>query len=216
VVAPLDFDWKLRARLAAEKSAGSNGRFPLSLAPGIPAIAFAALFVLLIAAAVYWKQARPVRLGPEPSVATLNQPAPNAVATEDKDSASPARSDGRMVATANAQKPVAARRQRVATGAQVKSPRAGGEAQAGMVAAAPRGDVRSNDFSSSAAPVITLFPVPVRTPSQPVKVLLDEGSGTLRTVSLQPVTFGSQEILRRSANSSDAADRLNRSVEDIW
>jgi hypothetical protein len=220
VVAPLDFDWKLRARLAAEKSAASNRRFRLGLAPGIPAIAMAALFVLLIAAAVYLKQARPESLNTTPVVATVDAPAPQAFVTQDKNLAGSSRSDegrGHLVATAKAQKPVAVRRQRAEVSAQVKSSGPGAESATLAVASAPDRTVRSNDFSSSGAPVITLLPVPVRTPTQPVRVLLDEGSGTLRTVALQPVTFGSQEILRRSgASSADDAGRLDRSAEDIW
>jgi hypothetical protein len=217
VAAPPDFDWKLRARLAAEKSAGSNGRFPQSLAPGFPAIAFAALFVLLIAAAVYLKQARPELLGTAPAVATANAPASNGAAARDKNSDEPLRSDeGRapLVATTKAPKSLAAKRQRI--GAQVRNSRPGGEAAAMAVAATSNKTVRSNDFSSSVAPVITLFSIPVHTPTQPVKVLLDEGSGTLRTVSLQPVTFGSQEILSRSSSGGNAAGRHNRSTEEIW
>lgn len=220
VAAPLDFDWKLRARLAAERSAGANGRFRLSLAPGIPAIALAALFMLLIAAAVYVKQSGPERLSPAPAVAAINAPAPQTLATQDKSSASPSRSDegrNRVLTAATARKPVGVRRPRAGAGGQVKSPGPGSEAATVAVAAAPLGTVRSTDFSSSVAPVITLSPVPVRTPTQPVKVLLDEGSGNLRTVALQPVTFGSQEILRRSAgHGGEAASRPERSAEEIW
>jgi hypothetical protein len=219
VAAPNDFDWRLRARLAAEKSAGPGRHLRQSLAPGLPAIAFAALFVVFIAAAVYLKQARTERPTRTPAVATTNAPASNAPVARDKDSDESLRADeGRkhLAATTNALKSPTAGRERGGPGIQVKSSRPVGEATPMAVAATSNQTVRSNDFSSSVAPVVMLFSVPVRTPTQPVKVLLDEGSGTLRTVALQPVTFGSQEILRRSSGGGDAAGRSDRSAEEIW
>jgi hypothetical protein len=74
---------------------------------------------------------------------------------------------------------------------------------------------RSNDFSSSAAPVITLFAVPVKEQSQHLKLLLDEGHGVTRTVSLQNITFGSQAILERKGGT--AAERfLDSNTDGIW
>lgn len=220
VSAPPDFDWKLRARLAAENSTGPSRHLRLSLAPGIPAIALAALFVLLITAALYLKRGRSERLNPTPAVAALHTPAPDVSVKRDDNSGRPLKSsEGRDYsdATANAAKSLAVNRQRRGRGVQVKGSKAGGEAPSPAVASmARRAPLRSNDFSSGAAPVITLFAVPVRTPTQPVKVLLDEGSGALRTVALQPVTFGSQEILRRTSGSGDAPSRRARNAEEIW
>jgi hypothetical protein len=82
-----------------------------------------------------------------------------------------------------------------------------------LTATAANGAVHSNDFSSSAAPVVSLFSIPVRTPAQPLRVLLDEGRGTMRTVALQPVTFGSQKILERGAVANATADT---GTEEIW
>jgi hypothetical protein len=217
VAAPPDFDWKLRARLAAEKRGNHRQYFRRGFAPGLPAIALAASFALLIAAAVHFKQAGTESLKPNTLVETVSVPATNEVAVADANSGRPVRSaDGQSdgVATTNTPKSPEVNRLRGVRAIQVKSYRVAVGAPA-PVTASNNTPARSNDFSSSAAPVITLFSVPVRTPTQPVKVLLDEGRGGLRTVALQAVTFGSQEILRRSSGG-DAPSRPDQSAEEIW
>jgi hypothetical protein len=216
--APPDFDWKLRARLAADRSIRSGSNFRLGFAPGVQAITLAAAFVLLIAAAVYFKQARTESLSPTPTVATAHVPATNTLGIRQTDSVQTnvsAESLDNSGGSTNMQRTSARSNVRSGRALQVKSNVPGRELSAQAVAAVGTASLRSNDFSSGVAPIITLFSVPVRTPTQPVKVLLDEGRGTLRTVALQPVTFGSQEILRRSSGG-DAPSRQDRGAEEIW
>jgi hypothetical protein len=70
----------------------------------------------------------------------------------------------------------------------------------------------SLDSSSRPASVISLVAVQVPAASQPMSISLEDGRGTTRTVSLQPVTFGSQELIRRNS----ASRVLTSSPKGIW
>ena len=215
--APNDFDWKLRARIAADERGAYRRRLRGGFAPGLPAIGLAASFVLLVAVAVLFKQSD-VRLNPgRVEVATV--PAKSVVETPVRDSVKINESNGGAavdsVARVNATKASAGNRTvRAARATQARSVRVEpGAPELRASAAAVNPSLRSNDFSSSAAPVVSLFSRPVRTPAQPLKVLLDEGRGTMRTVALQPVTFGSQKILERGGA---AKGMEQQGTDEVW
>ncbi|MBA3804587.1 MAG: hypothetical protein H0X14_02585 [Acidobacteria bacterium] len=207
--APHDFEWRLRARLAADRGGESRPRLLLGFAPGAQAIAFAASFTLIIGIAVLLKQTRTERSPARLPVAIATGNETNVTGTSGGGSvkvsevAVTSTDDGGRINMTN---PLAKSRLRGSRAPIVKSSKVKTEMIASVTAVSNR-SVRSNDFSSSAAPVITLYSVPLRAPSPSVKVLLDEGRGTMRTVSLQPVTFGSQAILER---------RAERSADEIW
>ncbi|HEX8143264.1 MAG TPA: hypothetical protein VF553_11755 [Pyrinomonadaceae bacterium] len=218
ISAPGDFDWRLRARLAAEKQGTPGRSFLKGFAPGLPAIGLAASFALLIAAAILFRQADR-QVNPPSAVSTADRTATKAAQMPGDDSVtSPeiasvavaaAPTDG-GAATGAETKSSAGSRVRSARAVQVKSARA--ETRAPVLTAVNNPSLRAKDFSSGVAPVVTLFPVPVRTPTQSLRVLLDEGRGTTRTVALQPVTFGAQKILERGASASGT----ETSAEEIW
>ena len=207
VEAPHDFEWRLRARLAADRKGESRHGLRLGYAPGTQAIALAASFALIIGIAVLLKQTRSERSTARLAVAIANNNEPNVVATSAVSPVSEAvdtsTGDGRGV---NINNPLTNSRGRGSRAPFVKNSKVKTEMVASVDAAANR-SLRSNDFSSSAAPVVTLYSVPLRAPSPSVKFLLDEGRGTMRTVSLQPVTFGSQAIFER---------RADKSADEIW
>ena len=218
VSAPGDFDWKLRARLAADKKGAYRRRFRQGFAPGLPAIGLAASFVLLVAAAVLFKQAD-VRLTPAPA-RVANAPARSVLETPISDS-------GKLpgvntVATVNSVAAINTPKSstpnrlllRGARALQARSSRVEPRAPELTAAATANPSLHSNDFSSTPAPVVSLFSIPVRTPAQPLKVLLDEGRGTMRTVALQPVTFGSQKILERGGVAT--ASGLDKGADEVW
>ncbi|HEY6190615.1 MAG TPA: hypothetical protein VIW80_23385 [Pyrinomonadaceae bacterium] len=215
VSAPGDFDWKLRARLAADQRGAYRRRFRQGFAPGLPAIGLAASFVLLVAAAVLFKQAdmrpkpMPVEVASVPASSREGTPVSDSVKIPEVNNAA----EVNGVDAVNTTKASAGSRLlRVARATQGRSSRVEPRAPE-LTATAANGAVHSNDFSSSAAPVVSLFSIPVRTPAQPLRVLLDEGRGTMRTVALQPVTFGSQKILERGAVANATADT---GTEEIW
>ncbi len=209
--APHDFEWRLRARLAADRGCESRPGQRPGYAPGAPAIALAASFAFIIGIAVLLKQTgteRSFTAGLPVAISTGNET--NVIATStgrtvrlsEVMDTSTGDSDGRI----NMPNALANSRHRGARASGLKSPKGKTEMVASAAAVSNR-PVRSNDFSSRAAPVVTLYSVPLRAPSPSVKVLLDEGRGTMRTVSLQPVTFGSQAILERRAETS---------ADEIW
>ena len=209
VAAPHDFEWRLRARINAVKGGEHRPSIWPRYAPGARAIALAASFVLVIGIAVLLKQTGAERSALRLAGETATVKEAKVIGTADGASGGLTKIDGTYPddgSGINRTNHLANNRARVARALGVRSPKVRAEVVASAETASGR-PVRSNDFSSRAAPVINLFSVPVRPPSQSVKVLLDEGQGTMRTVSLQPITFGSQAILER---------RVEPSVDDIW
>jgi hypothetical protein len=209
VAAPHDFEWRLRARINADKRVEHRPRTWQGYAPGARAIALAASFVLVIGIAVLLKQTGAERSG-------LKLPGATATVKETKETGTSDDGSGRLATKDSAPSDNGSRinrtnylansRARKPRALDVKNPEVRTEIVTSVAAASNRLPV-SNDFSSRVAPVINLFSVPVRPPSQAIKVLLDEGQGTMRTVSLQPITFGSQAILER---------RAEHSADEIW
>lgn len=209
VAAPHDFEWRLRARINAGKGSEYCPHIWPRYAPGARAIALAASFVLVIGIAVLLKQTGAERSGARLAgeIATVKET--KVIGTSDGGSGGLTKIDGASLndgSGINRTNHPANNRVRIARLLGAKSLKVKTE-MAASAETASGGPVRSNDFSSRAAPIINLFSVPVRPPSQTIKVLLDEGQGTMRTVSLQPITFGSQAILERG---------VEQSADDIW
>ncbi|MEA2176535.1 MAG: hypothetical protein QOD00_4127 [Blastocatellia bacterium] len=226
VNAPADFDFRLRARLAASKESRRRGLFRFLPAPSAPAIALAASFALLVAAGVIFKQVQFNGHGsgrreqaasattPAPS---SNAPAPQAIKREP--TAVAANMDETKSATVSMKhsesgptiltaemKPRNRSNRMMKPGEERTGPTA-----ASTVAVGPGGN-SSLEFSSRPAPVISLVAVQVPAADQPMKVSLEDGRGTTRTVSLQPVTFGSQELIERKG----ASRVLASSPKGVW
>jgi hypothetical protein len=199
VEAPADFDFKLRARLAASHSSGSgvsgNGF-------GLRSIAFVTLLLLFgFAVVVMNMRSRTTESGPvaqapapetrNPSGAQISKNGP----AEEKPSAP---SD--VAATV----PV---KDAVPTGVQEGSRAATPGKRGGSSAPqfiARNGRVKATDLSATAAPVFrsetamgsAVFPL--GTPYQSLKVSVDDGRGSSRTISLPTVSFGSSRVLARN------------------
>ena len=185
VAAPADFDFRLRARLASERT-GMPGRFGfVGLSFGLRSAAVATLVLVLSAAFVFrfWGDTT------KPNVAEIS----NAQATqsEQKD-LSPSNKDqlATVVSAEEPEPPVV----------NVKSQRAPDRRRGPIVAVANR--TATKDFSSSAAPVVrredqvanaAIFPIDA--PSESLKVSLDDASGVSRTIFLPRVSFGSQRLI---------------------
>ena len=222
VEAPNDFDWRLRSRLARARSETPRAFSLTPSAPGLQAIAIAASFVLLVVAAVVYKQTKP-----EP--ANVSQPAtvaqstnPSAVVEPDKSSDSiVALQDKKDVSDAVAAKPGETFSNRGRSSRNARPNPARTDSQA-----APASQrIFSNDFGSlgaqnvvpsalnnslrGAGPVISL---PVRSSGQPARLQFEDSLGAKRTLSLNPVNFGGQEAIERR----DAARLVPTSAQGIW
>jgi len=195
--APADFDFRLRARLARERSRNGVGSFLVSARP----LAVVALLVLIAVGAVVvrnrmspappagrpFQAVVPVNMAPLPGV---GGPILSAQVSSRPETPSRKASDAHPEA-----KQLNATVSRAAVAQRVSS-------SAGTRNAVNPG---TREFGLGTAPVLTpgtaegsLVVVPVD--ARAFKVSIDNGRGGARTISLPPVSFGSQRLLAREAS----------------
>jgi hypothetical protein len=207
VTAPADFDVRLRARLATQRSR-STGWFTLSrFAFGTPAVAVAAGIVVLVGVVVLFNQpgAIPRRSNPAEAVSRpvepnrANQPAAPAVAGNQT---------GSSMDNVIAPKSAAASQEFPGT---LKQPR-----DSKPNAIAKRNRVVSSDFSLEPAPLIKRNEGEQNAAdislSKPFEFSLQDSQGVTRKFSWPPVSFGSQQLVRRGQPYQSASYLGNR----IW
>jgi hypothetical protein len=168
VVAPPDFDMRLRARLAAEKYDKRTQPFFARLI-STPALAAAALFVI-VAGSVFWISRRPTTpIAPPsaPAVAVksaenaptiVNQSTPEVVAPVVEDNSNVARNNGH----------------------RNRGSRAGNSEDLLVMGA---DSIRQTD------------PDQAYVPTRPVEFALQDERGKTRKISLPPVSFGAQNLV---------------------
>jgi hypothetical protein len=229
VNAPPDFDFRLRARIAAAKAANSYPFHRTRFAPGLKAISIAASFAVLITAAVVYKQFQPARpmatanasqtaatnANEGQSKATPDNAAQLAQAPRDNDAAP-------VVETSAPANPVEVSQAVNNNGGKLAQAR---HTRAASSQARERPHVVSSESALRDAPVVTRQQ-PLTTPaatnadaatllqvsSEPVRVLLHDKQGAMRSVSLERVVFGSQNILERAVQRHPPA----ANAEGIW
>ena len=207
VEAPGDFDFRLRARLAAEKHGGARSLPFANLSFGLRSVAVAAILLLIGSAIVFvafnsssdnpvagGKQVAPKPVTPdsEPKqivVPGSETPGPNQLAAESKkDESAPIGPSFRPVGQA---------------------PKGRGlRNQFATLKAGHRFETR--DLSGTRPPVWTRddqfaesFPTaafPIDASYQSLKLSVDNGRGTSRTISLPSVSFGSQRTLSQNTS----------------
>ncbi len=225
VSAPPDFDFRLRARISAVKAAGNHHSSWRSFLASAPAIGLAATFALLVAGVLLYNQTKSgTAVTEQPGIVAAGLPAQkpeqasvnSAPAVGIPEAAPPAsdiggKDDGRSVA------------------AIVKNPRTRGASNSKNVARgeSPRiraidSPITSNDtavlpaqqivpngaapFNAGMNPIVEL---PVRSSSKPMRVFVDDKSGAKRTLTLEPVIFGSQDLTGRNTPR-------NATSQGIW
>lgn len=179
VNAPPDFEFRLRARLAAQPERnhppGLFRRFGMSL----PATVAAALAVLLLGTIVLMNQRNRTK---GPLVANTNE-------QSNQISSAPVSSSDQPTTATEASKNSPATDQLIATGPAPGTSRK-------SVKASQRGrSVRSDDFDEGIAPSIKGIDDGVAAPAKPVVVSMEDDRGATRTISLPPVSFGSQRLV---------------------
>jgi len=171
VVAPADFEMRLRARIAREQSPSREPLFARLIRT--PALAAAALFVM-VGGTLVWVAQKDIE--PSTQVATVQQPSPIA---KPSDSDTP---PSAATETAEAITPID-------EGAQTAS---SGSTRRNRTGSRPR----SEDHSVGAAPIVYQGDQAyVNAPSKPVVFALEDERGTKRKISLPPVSFGSQSLV---------------------
>ncbi len=170
VVAPADFEMRLRARIAREQSSSQEPFFARLIRT--PALAAAALFVM-VGGTLVWVAQRDIE--PSTPVATVQQPSPAATASHSAtttsastDAAEATSSDEVVENVPN----VPARKNRV-----------GSRGHSQDYSVLPADSVRQGDQAY------------VNAPSKPVVFALEDERGTKRKISLPPVSFGSQSLV---------------------
>lgn len=207
VAAPGDFDFCLRARLAGEKRGGTQ-RFALgNFTFGLRSAAFT-LALLLIGSGLLFVSLRPDANSPVQSASTVPNLAPRKADAEDS-------------ATLMAVPPAAGESNAVAADLNPEGQRgssSGGRRGPGptRLASVGRGRPTSRDMASTQASVFksdelsaaagnSVFPLEAS--PKALKVSLDNGRGSSKTISLPGVSFGSQRVLSQSTSPLMASTR---------
>ena len=183
VEAPADFEFRLRARLARTKAEDMRPAFG-RLTFGFRSVAFASLMVVFGGAMLI------AHLRSSQQITVVEKPAVNspvAAATPFLPTITP---EANSAAVALAQSPV---RRGEGNGRSRTGTRDLASRRAPVVRASEL-TARASDFPIDASP-------------QPVKVSLDDGRGSSRTISVPTVSFGSQRVLSQSNSPLVASAR---------
>lgn len=190
VDAPADFDFRLRARLAADSDRSSFRYWSFALT-GLATVAV--LVVFGAGAMMVWQRTQQV--GPTQAVAEAPRPQPSQ--TEIQHTDTPKREEVSSAALPN--------ESLLAAGNTSSRRNAGGpivKRQKQPVASFAISSERANVVSLSKPAVDSTTVFPIDASLQSVKVSLDDGRGNARTISFPTVTFGSQ---RAAANANQFA-----------
>lgn len=209
VEAPSDFEYRLRARMAASKASGTRGplrgfRFVYAFAP----VAAAACF-LIVSTALYLRQA--TRTSPAESPSAVAESSHNATTQETV--AAPAAGEVKETERTGASVVDVAsksvtRPERPAIQRRRPAPRQSREVATGT-------QRNTNVFSLTQAPVITGRGVTIalKTTSEPMRMILRDERGAGRVVPMRAVSFGSQALIARENVSRQATAAEN---EGVW
>ncbi|HEY0098358.1 MAG TPA: hypothetical protein VGB76_05330 [Pyrinomonadaceae bacterium] len=223
VSAPADFDFRMRARMAAEANAGNATRARwFNFSPAALSWPLAACFALVVSAAFYFQQQQPASV-----TATPDEAARTAVVIEPP-TTSRASSGGATAQSAPVKNVETAR---VAVAPSLKNPtvvrRRALPARGGEQTTVEAAQIRvrleeSNSVGLLGSPLRhavngaaqgegASIPVQVSTQERPLKVLLQETGGA-RTISVESVSFGSRDVIGRPATISKASLSTNQGV----
>ena len=172
VSAPADFDFRLRARLAAQRQP-SRQRLFSTCGFTAPATIAAAVLVMLVGSIVWLNQRTPSQVPITAKSEEPKRPEEKPVKTEPENGAKPV---GRDIVAGTP------RPNRKTSGLYI-----------------PKTRPRSTDFSESAAKSIRgsddAGAVSLAAPVKPLVVSMEDDRGATRTISLPPVSFGSQRLV---------------------
>lgn len=220
VHAPPDFDFRLRARLAAAKTGGDGRPAWLSFLASAPAIGLAAAFALLVAGFVVYRQMQPVpKAGELAHDTAAQQPEQGSPVQQTGQPKIEVRGGGPSENVAKKEdQPAVVDEKRQRAGVRI-NPRRSAAPQSvakttpiisndsAVLGAGAITPGRRQPFDAAATNAVVQFPV--RSAAQPVRVSLDGRDGARRTVTLEPVVFGSQDLAGRSLSRGGAP-------QDIW
>lgn len=215
VEAPADFEFRLRARMAAAKEKRGARFAAFRLAPGLAALA-AAVLVASTAAAYYFNRTAPTAdqttshqttVQPQQAAQTSSPASTDTTGATTKDAGDAVGGgDGRAVAPSpsNVERAAAVvgppRRERRRPAARVAT-----EPRAEAAKAQPAGTL---EFGLSTSPVVTGSNVKLEVPAGPLRVVVRDERGTARRLPMRTVSFGAQNPVgkRRETTTTTVAD----------
>lgn len=189
VTAPADFDFRLRARIAAQTESVGPRSFFSGFALSTPAMAVAALVIVAVGGSIVWIQQRSAKLAPTVAVNSPSQNKEGNSTTAEtqppsQQAGEPDSTTGPKNPGTNADAPIYLVR---AGKPQFKDP--------GL----PQSSRPSRDLNEGSAPSIKQGQNPgavyVNAPVKPMVLSLQDDNGATRRISLPPVSFGSQRLL---------------------
>lgn len=201
VKAPDDFDFRLRARLAGEKS-GSVSRFSVTnLSFGVRSAALATM-LLVFGATLFLVSLKSARdTSPSATLqtqSTTTSARPAETTSQDNQSSVPEAGPASAVSTVAATN--VPRSERPVGSSAIASARDTGRTRTRDMSAA-QARVLNSDSNSRASDF------EIQGSRQPLKMSLDDGRGRSRTISLPSVSFGSQRVLSQNTSSLVASAR---------
>ena len=191
VNAPADFDFRLRARLANDRSATFRLSSPVRVWR-LRSIAVAAMLLIFAGTVFMLRQTDPPQsMASKTDQASKNE---NVVPPKANDEASKSNNtsagDNPVINQGTA--PVAAKQNSPAPRKSASSPNLNKRPSVAV------------DFASKPAPVVaTMATFPLDVSQQAFKVSLDDGTGGSRTISVPAVSFGSRRVLMSGSVSSN-------------
>jgi hypothetical protein len=216
VEAPPDFEFRLRARMAATKAAGRRGpsgglRALYSLAP----VAAAACF-LIVSASLYLRtttRTNPVAGSngvaierPQSSAEVLNQAPPMQAISRVKEHTTDIAGVGTPGTAVSDSRPVAPRpRGEIRPAREVLQ-----RSNRGLVAAA---NTLTAGLNSAQVITARTWKIPVGTNAEPLRMIVRDERGAERIVPMRTVSFGSQELIVRDGTRQRTAVADN---EGVW
>lgn len=211
VEAPADFEFRLRARMAASKADGRRGRFGgARWLYGFAPVAVAACFVV-VSATLYFRQA--AQPSPSNTAAVAHNPARNSEPAQ----VPSVNSQGRSAESGVEVKDIAQGKPATAAPPRSNKPMHRANARAVQVReVALKGerhtDVAPNTLESgvTAAQVIHLS---LKSSAEPLRVILRDERGAERVVPMRGVSFGSQDFLSRGESGRPA---VAAEVGGVW
>ena len=224
VSAPPDFDFRLRARINVAKNAGNHHSSWRSFLASAPAIGLAASFAMIVAAVVFYNQTKPVPstinqqevVAGQSSDAKPAQANPASVQTAEVSETPQQTTSGSkqdevaVIATAGGKNPRLRPTGNGKQSARHQSPRPGVDAglPSNDLAVRPAPQIVPNGASPFNAGTNLVVELPVRSASQPMRVFVDDRDGAKRTVTLEPVIFGSQDFAGRGHSRTQSSQGI--------
>jgi len=216
ISAPPDFDFRMRARMAAELSARAPRSSWFNFTPATLSWPLAGCLALVISASLYLQQRRPDATpspAPEGVSAALSPPPVEEVAIK-SESLKPVEIRPSNAALTPKRSVTPRRRvlpERLVGNARVES----AKIQAGVMESNSSSVMSASmRFAANSAAQVesVMIPVQLNAPERPLKILLRDTSGVERTISVDSVSFGSRDSLGRSATFNKVSLSSNQGV----